>query len=101
MRYGLKSHIVEKIKVVFAKYPQIEKVILYGSRAKGNYKIGSDIDITIISKSISLSVLHKIEDDLDDLLLPYIFDISIYSHIKNKDLLNHINRIGVEFYINS
>ena len=101
MSFGLKISVVEKIKAIFAEYPQIEKVILYGSRAKGNYKKGSDIDLTIISEGMELSLLHEIENKLDDLLLPYTFDISIYSHIKNKNLLDHINRIGINFYLSS
>ena len=98
MPYGLKTHIIEKIKTVLANYPQVEKVILYGSRAKGNYKTGSDIDLTVLGNDINLTLLHKIENELDDLLLPYTLDISIFSHIKNDALIDHINRIGVEFY---
>jgi len=98
MPYGLKSNIIEKINNVFAKYLQIEKVVLYGSRAKGNYKTGSDIDLTVIGNNITLTLLHKIENELDELLLPYTIDISILSHIKNEKLIEHINRIGKEFY---
>jgi len=100
MPFGLKKNIIEKINTVFAKYPQIEKVILYGSRAKGNFQNGSDLDLTIIGERIDLLLLHKIEDELDDLLLPYTIDLSIFSHIKKKNLLEHINRVGVEFYEN-
>jgi len=100
MPFGLKKNIIEKINTVFAKYPQIEKVILYGSRAKGNFQNGSDIDLTIIGERIDLLLLHKIEDELDELLLPYTIDLSIYSHIKNKNLLEHIKRVGIEFYEN-
>jgi len=101
MLYGLKTHIIEKIQDVFVEYPEIDKVILYGSRAMGNFKIGSDIDLTLTGDNIDLSLLHKIESELDDLLLPYTFDISIFDHIKNKNLLDHIDRIGVEFYVKS
>ncbi|GBD87435.1 nucleotidyltransferase domain protein [bacterium BMS3Abin03] len=100
MPFGLKKNIIEKINTVFAKYPQIEKVILYGSRAKGSFQNGSDIDLTIIGERIDLLLLHKIEDELDDLLLPYTIDLSIFNRIKNKNLLEHIKRVGVEFYEN-
>lgn len=99
--YGLESKIIKDINNIFIKYPQIDKVILYGSRAKGNYDIGSDIDLTLIGESIDLLLLNKIENDLDDLLLPYKFDISVFKHIKNKDLNDHINRVGKEFYLKS
>ena len=98
MTYGLKEHIIKQINSVFANYQNVKKVILYGSRAKGNYKVGSDIDLTIIAEDMSLSGLHKIENDLDDLLLPYTIDLSIFSHIKNQDLISHINRVGLVFY---
>lgn len=101
MLYGLNSHIIERIQAVFVKYSEIDKVILYGSRAIGNYKIGSDIDLTIVGNDIDLLLLHKIENELEELLLPYKFDISIINHIRNENLLDHIDRIGVEFYIKS
>lgn len=99
MPYGLNPHIISKIKSVFIKYPQIDKIVLYGSRAIGNYETGSDIDLTVIGNDIGLIIINKLENELDDLLLPYSFDISIFQHIKNEKLLDHINREGKEFYI--
>lgn len=95
---GLSETVKEKLIGVFKKYPEIEKVILYGSRAKGNYKPGSDIDLTVVSGSLSLTQLLKIETEIDDLLLPYKIDLSLFSHIDNPDLIAHINRVGVVFY---
>ncbi len=96
MKYGLKDKIVEKIQNVFVLFPQVEKVILYGSRAKGNFKNGSDIDLTIKGENIKLNTLNKISLELDNLYLPYTIDLSIYKNIDNKELLEHIDRIGVE-----
>jgi len=98
MRFGLKDETIKKINAVFEKFPQIEKAILYGSRAKGNYKTGSDIDLTLVGNNLNLSVINKIELEIDDLLLPYLFDISIYHQISNPELIEHINRIGKTFY---
>lgn len=98
MKYGLKETTVEKISGVFSAHPQIEQVILYGSRAKGNYRNGSDIDLTIRGEAISLSQLLKIENELDDLLLPYKIDLSLLHKIDDPDLLDHIRRVGVIFY---
>jgi type I restriction enzyme S subunit len=100
MLYGLKNRHIKKINSVFSKYPVIDKVMLYGSRAKGNYRNGSDIDLTIISKHLDLSILFKIETQLDDLMLPYKIDLSIFSKIENQDLIDHINRVGKVFYEN-
>jgi predicted nucleotidyltransferase len=98
MQYGLKTETVKKINTIFAKYKEVKEAVLYGSRAKGNYKPGSDIDLTLKGKQLNLKLLNKISLDLDDLLLPYTFDLSIYHHITNPDLINHIERVRKVFY---
>ena len=81
-----------------SNYPKIEKVLLYGSRARGNYRNSSDIDLALIGDQLSYSHLGSIELDIDNLLLPYSFDISIFKDIDNPDLVDYINRVGVVFY---
>jgi predicted nucleotidyltransferase len=98
MKYGLSNDTINKIINVFSDYPEIESVIIYGSRAKGNYKPGSDIDLTVKGKKLSLSLMNKIALTLDDLLMPYTIDLSVYTHIKQPSLLDHIRRNGIEFY---
>lgn len=99
MIHSLNQNTIDKIHAVLARYPQVEKAILYGSRAKGSAKPGSDIDLTLCGgPDLSLRVLYRIMDDLDDLLLPYTIDLSLFSHIDNPDLLDHIQRVGVTFY---
>ena len=97
-RFGLKEATINKIIAVFEKYTQIDKILLYGSRAKGNYRNGSDIDLTLIGDQLNYSQLSGIESDIDDLFLPYSFDISIFKDIDNPDLVEHINRVGVVLY---
>ena len=97
LRFGLKESTIAKIIAVFAKYPKIHKVILYGSRAKGNYRNGSDIDLTVTGE-IKYTDLAKIEDEIDDLFLPYTFDFFVFSDIDNQELIEHINRVGIVFY---
>jgi predicted nucleotidyltransferase len=84
---------------IFSSHSQLEKVVLYGSRAKGTFKPNSDIDITIIGSQLNLSNLQQIETELDDLLLPYKIDISIYHHITNPDLIEHIARVGKVLFV--
>lgn len=98
IKFGLKPHIIGAIVQVFSNYHQIEKVILYGSRAMGNYKNGSDIDLTFFGNDLNLNIIHKIENDLDDLLLPYSFDISVFNQISNENLKEHIHHHGIVFY---
>ncbi len=96
--FGLSEKVINCIHSVLTNYPSITKAVLYGSRAKGNYKEGSDIDLVLLGDNISLSELKNIYDELDELLLPYTFDISVYKNLKNNDLKEHIDRVGKEFY---
>lgn len=99
MTHGLSAETVRKIAAVLGSYPQVEKATLYGSRAKGNYKNGSDIDLTLHGGAdLTLHVLYRILNDLDDLLLPYTIDLSIFRQISDPDVLAHIARVGVPFY---
>jgi predicted nucleotidyltransferase len=97
-KFGLRDGIIERINSIFIKHPNIIKVIIYGSRAKGNYKEGSDIDVTLLGDEISFKELAQILDELDELMLPYTFDISVYQNLKNDKLREHIDRVGKVFY---
>lgn len=98
MLFGLSIEDREKINNLFKQFEFIDKVILYGSRAKGNYKPSSDIDITLFGDNLTLSELQLVENEIDDLLLPYKFDISIYNQISNIELIEHIDRVGKVLY---
>ena len=99
MKYGLKKETFKAINHAISKVRSIDKVILYGSRAKGNYRTGSDIDITLFGKNLTLNnSVYPLMDELDELYLPYTFDISIFEHIDNENLIKHINRVGKLFY---
>ena len=97
MRYGLDEKTIEKIQQTFNKHKTISEAILYGSRAKGNFKEGSDIDLTLKGNS-SLETLNQIRNDLDNLNLPYTFDLYLFAEIDNQALLDHIKRVGTVFY---
>jgi len=98
MSYGLTDDDLIRIIEVFSKFNEIDEVIIYGSRAKGNFKPSSDIDITFVGKDLNLKIINEIAIVLDDLMLPYTFDTSIWSQISNADLIAHINRIGKTLY---
>ena len=98
MKYGLKESTISMIHQVFYRHPEIENVLIYGSRAKGNFRPGSDIDLTFQGKDITHSMLNKISLELDDLLLPYTFDLSLYDQITDPSLLEHIKEVGLIFY---
>lgn len=98
LEFGLKQKTIQDLKTCFEKFPSIEKVILYGSRAKGNYKNGSDIDITLFGEKLDSKTISNLEDEIEELYLPYKFDISIFSKIKNDDLKKQIEIYGKTFY---
>ena len=98
LSYGLKADTIAAIQAIFHKHPHVIQAILYGSRAKGNYKPASDIDLTLQGQQLDYAELLAIETQLDDLLLPYQIDLSLYEHIDNAALLDHIQRVGIVFY---
>jgi predicted nucleotidyltransferase len=98
-RFGLPASTIESIHRVLARHPQVEKAIIYGSRAKGNFRPGSDIDLTLSGSGLDSRQLGIIAEELDDLLLPYQIDLSILAQIDHAPLREHIERVGQEFYL--
>ncbi len=96
--FGLSSKAISKIREVFSENPAVEQVIIYGSRAKGDHRPESDIDLTITGSAATWHDLQTIELKIDDLLLPYKADLSLYDHIDNENLIDHIKRVGKVFY---
>lgn len=98
VKFGLNEDTLAAIVDSLAKNPRIEKAIIYGSRAKGNYRKGSDIDLVLLGQELAINDVLALENDLDELLLPYLFDISLHHHIKQPDILEHIGQVGRFFY---
>jgi predicted nucleotidyltransferase len=96
--HGLTNETVAQIHEVLARHPKVEQAVLYGSRAKGNYKNGSDIDLTLHGQGLVHADLLKIMGELDDLLLPYTIDLSLFANLTHQELIDHIRRVGVVFY---
>ncbi len=97
MKFGLTDSVINRIRFVMSTVPEIEKVLIYGSRAKGTNREGSDIDLTIIG-NVPFEKFNKLSADLDDLNLIYKTDLSLFAAIDNQDLIEHINRVGKVFY---
>ncbi len=99
MQYGLSAQTLQKIRDVFGRYPQVEEVVLYCSRARGDYKNGSDIDLTLRGgNELAHTLLSRIANDLDDQLLPYTIDLSIFENIRNPEMVEQFERVGVALY---
>ena len=99
MEYGLSDNTISSLYSIFTKYHGIKQVVLYGSRAKGNYRTGSDIDLTIkTDNNFTHNDLLHMANDFDDSNIPYLIDVSIYEKLSNPDLKNHIDRVGKVLY---
>ncbi|MDR2803261.1 MAG: nucleotidyltransferase domain-containing protein [Treponema sp.] len=95
MMYGLSGRTLSALDAIFRKYSGIQQVILYGSRAKGCYREGSDIDIALkTGGSFTFEDMLHISGDFDDSDIPNLVDVSVYNDISNPDLISHIDRVG-------
>lgn len=96
--FGLSERSKQAILEVLTQYPEIEQAIIYGSRAKGNYREGSDIDLTLKGAQLTSAMLYRIQDALEEAHTPYLFDVSIYDKLSNSALVEEIDRSGKIFY---
>ena len=95
---GIDASDVKEILEIIRKNKKIGEVILFGSRAKGNFAPGSDIDLALKGQEITLNDILDLYADLDTLDLPFRFDLVIYNRIKEKSLLDHIERVGINLF---
>ena len=98
MLFGLPDEVLPRLLAILTSNPKIKQLSLYGSRAKGNWRRGSDIDLCIDGADLSLRDLDEIDARIDDLLLPWKVDITVLQQIDNPDLVEHIERVGVRLY---
>jgi type I restriction enzyme, S subunit len=98
MNTGLTPRDEETIKHILKKHPAITRVYIFGSRAKGNYKKGSDVDLAVLDENISPEDILRIKSEFDESDLPYNVDVIHYPSIKLKELQEHIQRVGKVFY---
>lgn len=97
--FGISRDVLDKIKKLFLEYKEIEKVALIGSRAKGNYQKGSDIDLVIWGSKLNFSDYLKLISDLEELDIPYKVDVIKYDLIGNDNIKEHIQRVGKQLYV--
>ncbi|MEJ2750977.1 MAG: nucleotidyltransferase domain-containing protein [Anaerolineae bacterium] len=98
-RFGLRPDDLTTINGVLARYPAIKTALIFGSRAKGNYKPGSDVDIALQGDGVTDRMAADIAFTLnEETIMPYHFDVLNYHTIANPDLVAHIDRVGRPFY---
>lgn len=97
-KYGLKDRDLKAIFDIFDNYPEIRLVNIFGSRAKGTFRSGSDIDLAILNEGVSDATIEKIKSDLEDSSLPYFVDLINFPTLKHPEFRDHIERVGKLFY---
>jgi predicted nucleotidyltransferase len=98
MKFGLSENIIEEINCVFEYYPKVKEVIIFGSRAMGNFKPGSDIDLAVIGDEIRHDDILNISVRMEDIVFPYRMDLINFQSIKDLNVIEHIKSAGKIFY---
>jgi Nucleotidyltransferase domain. len=97
--FGLKEDDLQNIIDILQQQPEVEEALIFGSRAKGNYRAGSDVDMAIKGDGINLKIITHISYLLnEETVMPYQFDVLNYHSIRNLELVEHIDRAGISFY---
>ena len=98
MKFGLSDTVIKELQAVFRRHANIKKVLIFGSRSKGNYRAGSDIDLAVIGNDIDYNLLLSILCEIDDLELLYSVDLLDYQKKRGTPIGDHIDRVGQVFY---
>jgi len=96
--YGLAERDIQTIQDIFCKYPEVLVVHIFGSRAKGTSKPGSDIDLAIMNKLAGTKVVLRLNNDFEESSLPYKVDLVDFHSLTNPSFIDHIKRVGKVFY---
>ncbi len=97
--FGLKGGDIKDIITILSQHPEVEEAYIFGSRAKNIYKNGSDVDIAVKGDALNFNIVRHISYLLnEETQMPNFFDVLNYHTINNKDLLDHIDRVGRLLY---
>lgn len=97
-RHGLSAKTLAQIAGVLAHFPEVERVVLFGSRAKGTHRRGSDIDLALAGARVDWHTVGRIDSALDDLPTPYGFSLVILNDRLDAEVAAHIQRVGVPLF---
>ena len=98
MAFGLSESDIDTLCRVLREFPEIDTAVVFGSRAKGNARPGADIDMALTGADVTDQTILQVVTALEEQPLPYFFDVVAYQAIRNKDLINHIERVGSILY---
>jgi predicted nucleotidyltransferase len=97
-KHGLADKTVAQVVGVLAGFPEIKKAVLFGSRAKGTHKRGSDIDLALIGDNLNWRTVGRIDSALDDLPVPHRFSLVRFGKRTDPEVAAHIRRVGIPFF---
>lgn len=97
-QFGLSERSMETLFSIFKRYPDITEVHLFGSRALGTYKIGSDIDLVVMNKGLQPKSISNVLADCSESSLPVSVDLVEFNSLTNAEFIDHIKRVSVLFY---
>ena len=98
MKFGLEQHIIDKLIAVFVQNPKVDKAFVFGSRAKGNYRPDSDIDIALKGPDLNTDDIIAMSVAFEEKGITHKIDLINYNTIKEPELKDNIDRVGIEFY---
>lgn len=98
MRDAVPPSVAQEIRAVFQRHPEVQRATLFGSRAKGNFREGSDIDLALEGNALESRHLATMLGELEETPIPQKVDLLLKKTLHHQELLDHIERVGVVFY---
>ena len=98
---GLSRRIVDSLLETFSRYPKVERVIIYGSRARGDYRPGSDIDLAVIAPKMRFDEFSRLWNEIDELPIAFNIDLLHLDTLENQALKEAIDDSGKAIYESS
>ena len=98
MKDAVPPSVAEEIRAVFRRHPEVQRATLFGSRAKGNFREGSDIDLALEGNVLERRHLATMLGELEETQIPQRVDLLLKKTLRHQELLDHIERLGVVFY---
>jgi len=98
MRDAVPPSVAQEIRAVFQRHPEVKRATLFGSRAKGNFRDGSDIDLALEGDALDRRPLATLLGELEESPIPQKVDLLLKKTLRHQELRDHIDRVGVLFY---
>jgi len=98
LTFGLSAAILDELRLVFSRFSAVDRVLIYGSRARGDFRPGSDIDLLVLAPTMAAPELARLWMALDDLPIIFRLDVSLCQEVDNPKLMRNMLADGVTLY---